>query len=145
MIVEGKELLDALGVKATAYEMEGSGALHVKGPDVDGRELRTLFWLDENTTAIHIADSEVRVFAEKGPLVSQLAHGCGTIVVFSTPVSSYSRSSVAKEQISARAMANVLGVELPNSGDIDRKFARDLFVAQIAMLSVLGDVIARAL
>jgi hypothetical protein len=145
MIVEGKELLDVLGVKATAYKMPGSGALRVEGPDIDSHKLRSLFWLDDKTTAIHIANSDVRVSGPKGPLVSKLTYGGGTIVVFSTPVSTYARSSDAKETISARAMAKVLGVELPNSGDIDRTFARDLFVAHVTMVSVLGDVIARGL
>ena len=143
MIVDGKALLDVLEIEATAHEMEGSGALRVEGPGVAGHQ--PLFWFDEKTTSIHVADSEALVSGQQGPLVSRIAHGGGTIVVFSSSVSSYSRSSPAKETISARGMAKELAIEPPTSGDIDRQFPRDLFLAQVTMMSVFGDVIARAL
>ena len=144
MIVTGAALAKALGLDTTTKRMTTHGVLPVTGSGVDGFALRTKFWVDEDTSAVRIHGGEVLVQTGRVPLVSSTKHEGGTIVVFSGEVFAHDRTSFSQAKVTPRELAQELGVAAP-AGNIDKPFARDLFVAQFTMVSVLGDVLARAL
>jgi hypothetical protein len=97
--------------------------------------------------ALAIEDAEILVSSSHGPMVSELSHRGGTVVVFSSQIAGFRRESSSKKMITARAVAKQLAIPVTETDVLDdsTKFPRDLFTSQLAMFGVLGGVIDRAL